>query len=423
MKKSLNGVLGVYGSIAAYRAPDFARFLIKNHCNLRVSLTKSAEKFSPQLVYESLLNQKIYTNNSFSPDLHGTEHIEWGRWADFMLLYGLTAHALAVLAHGFAHNFLNLQVLAFDGPVFIAPAMNVRMWENSVVQENLKKLLSRKNMFMIDPIESKLACGDFGIGHIAQDSEILSQVYQHFDFSNNEILEANKNWVGKKLLISAGSMETDLDYVRALKNKSSGKTALELAKILRSRGAEITLLLGPNEQSKIEWESVSSDIHYYRSFEDYFQQVKSLFPKTDCFFSASAVLDFSLERQEKKIEKKVLASGTLNLKLSLNEDVLEWCSSQKRTGQKIISFSLELENSQKCLERAQEKSKNKGADYTIINFIHKGDVFKDEAEYVLYRRKKEELLRFDQEKKSLALRKVINSLELGLFETGQKGVS
>lgn len=360
-------LLGVTGSIAAYRSPDMTKALVASGYDVQVVLTHSAAQFTTPKTLETFSGKKVLSNDPWDVDHLGTDHIRHARWAEAFVVYGATANFIAKLAAGLCDDFLSMQILATRAPVLVVPAMNVEMWENPATQENVRKLQLRGYVF-VGPIEGVLACGEKGLGHVASIENILQSL--EFELSQEAAHapdQANRfsYFTSKKVLISLGSMKTDIDDVRFIQNKSSGLMGLEMAKALQGAGVDVHLLAGllsPSVEAELD---VFSSVIRFQSYSEYRESLARLWPSCDVFFSLAAVLDFVLLPRSGKIER---GTDELTLKLQATEDLVATCVAQKKPTQKVVAFSLESGATwQECLERAHKKLLKKGADLIVVN--------------------------------------------------------
>jgi len=353
-------LLGVTGSISAYRAPDVVKALVAQGHEVQAVLTQSGAQFTTPKTLETFSGKKVLSNDSWDAEHLGTDHIKHARWAEVFVIYGATANFLAKLAHGFCDDFLSLQIMATKAPVLLVPAMNVEMWENAATQTNVKTLKERGYVF-VGPIAGLLACGETGLGHVAATDDVLAAVKKA---QSVEVTAQPTYFKSKKVLISLGSMRSDIDDVRFVQNKSSGRMGLEIARVLKNLGAELTLLAGCVNAS-VEQELKDFNYVRFESYEDYTRELKKVWASQDVFFSLAAVLDFVVLPTQGKIER---GAETLSLNLKATEDMVAWAVSQKKPTQKVVSFSLESASTWKeCLERAKIKLLRKKADLAIVN--------------------------------------------------------
>ena len=357
--------VGICGSIASYRSMDFVKELVKKGHEVQVVLTRSAEHFVSRKCLETFSGNPVVSYDMFASDHFSTDHIELARWADKFVIYGLSANSMCKLAYGLADDALSLQLLAFEGPVFLVPAMNPSMWKHPTTQRNYQLCLENGYQF-IDPIKQKVACGEYGVGHIANDQEIFEAI-----LSEDPI---NKSFLNKKVLITAGPMQALIDPVRMIKNSSSGQMGLELARSFSQKGAEVTVLLGPVEQDMFrQFEKISKiTIERYVGAGDYKEKLAQLFKLSDYFFSASAVLDFIPVFSDKKIKREasLQSKNTLSFDIQPVDDFVKFCVENKNNNQVIVAFAAEVANTDdELLALAKAKLKRKGADYILLNKV------------------------------------------------------
>ncbi len=358
-------LVGICGSIAAYRSPDFIRDLKAQGHELRVVLTSSASQFVTTKTLETFLGSKVLSNDLWNAEHLGTDHIEGARWADVIVVYGATVKFMAKLRQGFCDDFLTLQISATQAPVVLCPAMNVVMWESPANQENFQILKNRK-FFFAGPKEGLLACGEKGLGHIAENLEILKKI-EGVLFSDESSFFLNK-----KVLLSFGAMRTQVDDVRFLQNSSSGRMGLELARSLLKKGAYLHLLAGicdvgvENELLALAKNNPSRiQLMRFEGVSSYEENLKNSFLSCDLFVSAAAVLDFEVESIQGKLERTKRESLSLNVKAT--QDYVEWAAQNKKSSQKIVAFALESGTWQEAIDRARKKLLRKGADVIVVN--------------------------------------------------------
>ncbi len=358
-------LVGICGSIAAYRSPDFIRDLKRQGHELRVVLTSSASQFVTTKTLETFLGSKVLSNDLWNAEHLGTDHIEGARWADVIVVYGATVNFMAKLRQGFCDDFLTLQISATQAPVVLCPAMNVVMWESPANQENLEILKNRKFVFA-GPKEGLLACGEKGLGHIAENLEILKKI-EGVLFSDE-----NSCFLNKKVLLSFGAMKSQIDDVRFLQNSSSGRMGFELARSLLKKGAYLHLLAGicdvgvENELLALAKNNPSRiQLMRFEGVSSYEENLKNSFLSCDLFVSAAAVLDFEVESIQGKLERTKRESLSLNVKAT--RDYVVWAAQNKKSSQKIVAFALESGTWQEAIDRARKKLLLKGADAIVVN--------------------------------------------------------
>ncbi len=366
--------LGITGSIAAYRSADVVKRLVGDGHEVRCVLTAGGKEFVTEKVLETFSGNRVLSSDVFSSSHFATDHIATARWADVFLIYGATANFLGRLSAGLGDDFLTLQLLAFRGPVVIAPAMNPEMWANPLVSSNVDRLKNVGYHF-VGPIEGRVACGEVGVGHVATDDEIFSKLnalgasVKTSGAGGLDIKEIR----GKRVLISAGPMRTPLDPVRFVQNRSSGKMGLSIAKACAKAGAsEVVILLGP-VASDIRADFNEFTVHAYEGPKDYEESLHRLFPECDLFFSAAAVLDFESVPPKKKIERSELEKmGKLETEIRSVPDIIAKFGRIKTAKQKVIAFAAESGTELEILERASGKMRKKNADAMIANPVWPG---------------------------------------------------
>jgi phosphopantothenoylcysteine decarboxylase/phosphopantothenate--cysteine ligase len=272
---------------------------------------------------------------------------------------------MARYSAGLADDFLNLQLIATRTPVVIAPAMNPAMWEHPSVQDNFKTL-QRRGVRFVGPISGKVACGETGVGHVAEISEICTAVENSASQSGSgELLS------GKTVLISAGPMRSGLDPVRFIQNRSSGKMGLELARAAKKFGARVQVLLGPVEPMMAALFD-SFEVRRYENPADYDQGLTEMLPQADAFLSAAAVLDFEAIPVTSKIERSQLSGGELRVQYRPVPDFVARAAKDRKPGQKIVAFAAETGTDSEILVRAQGKMEKKAVDALIANPVRLG---------------------------------------------------
>lgn len=339
----LNGktvLLGVSGGIAAYKSAALASMLKKLHADVHVLMTENATQFITPVTFESLTGNKCVVDTFDRNFQFNIQHISLAKRADAVLVAPATANVLAKFAHGLADDMLTTTVLACTCPKIVAPAMNTRMYENPITQDNLQTL--RKYGFtVIEPATGHLACGDTGAGKMPEPEELCDWLLQ--------AIQCEKDLAGKKILVTAGPTREALDPVRYLTNRSSGKMGYAVAKAAARRGAEVTLVTGPTELPLPRFCTVVP----VTSAADMFEAVTSRSDQMDVIIKAAAVADYTpLEVAGDKIKK---SDTDLSIPLARTKDILGWLGEHKKPGQFLCGFSMEtkdlLENSRKKLQK------------------------------------------------------------------------
>ena len=347
-------LIGITGGIAAYKACELVRMFKRNGANVKVIMTPNALNFVTELTLQNL-SQNNVAIHEFEIDDFKPEHISLADEADIFVIAPATANTISKLANGICDNLLTSVACAFKKPVILAPAMNCNMWENKIIQENLKKL-AELNYKIVEPESGFLACGYEGQGRLASVDKI-------FETALNE-LTANLPLKGKKILITAGGTIEEIDPVRYISNYSSGKMGFALAKTAKNLGAEVTLISTVPAAGAV---MVKSALEMQK-------EVLAHFENMDAVFMTAAVADFRVkETAEQKIKK---SGGTDEITLTLvkNPDILKTICNikkEKHLGVQIIGFCAESEN---LLTNAKEKISQKGCDYLIANDISRKDI-------------------------------------------------
>lgn len=354
MKKEKCVVLGVSGGIAVYKALDVISLLRKSNVDVRVIMTKSATEFISPLTFQSL-SQNIVTTDMFAePKAWEIQHISLAQKADVFLVAPATANIIGKVANGIADDMLSTTIMATKAKVIFAPAMNTNMYNNPIVQENIQKLKSFGYEF-IEPDSGRLACGDEGKGKLPQPKVILEKVLCE--------LYDKKDLVGKKVLISAGPTRADIDPVRFISNRSTGKMGYAIAKEARDRGAEVILFSGPTNEEKPYGVKVVDTITNQQMLNAILQE----YDDADIVIKSAAVADYKPKQlSEQKIKK---GEGNLNLEFVRDNDILMMLGQNKKN-QVLVGFAAESQN---IIENARGKLQRKNLDYIIANDITSKD--------------------------------------------------
>ncbi len=353
MLKGKNILLGVTGGIAAYKAADICSRLVKNHANVDVIMTEHALNFITPNTFEALSHNKVTTDTFDRNHPFEVEHIALADKADCVIIAPATANIIGKLANGIADDMLSTTLLACEGPKLIAPAMNTHMWNNPIVQDNIEKL-KKYGYIIIEPVSGHLACGYNGSGKLAEPSVIV-------DWIINSCAH-EKDMQGLKLMVSAGPTCEDLDPVRFLTNRSSGKMGYSIASAAASRGAEVTLVSGPVTLSA----PAGVEVVNIRSAADMFREITSRQDEMDIIIKAAAVADYRpASFKDNKIKKKDDGSD-LSLPLERTDDILKYLGEHKKEGQFLCGFSMETEN---MVENSRKKLEKKHLDLIAANNV------------------------------------------------------
>ncbi len=348
---SLSGkkiILGVSGSIAAYKAAYLVRLLTKEGCSVRVIMTHSAQDFISSLTMSTLTKSPVATNVHEGDSW--INHVEWGLWADAFVIAPATAHTIARCALGLASDMLSATYLSAKCPVFFAPAMDLDMWQHPSTTENISRLQSYGN-FIIEVGHGELASGLVGPGRMAEPEEIAQRLTDYFYYK--------QDMAGLKVLINAGPTYEAIDPVRYVGNHSTGKMGVAIAEEFAQRGSEVRLVLGPDSVLP-----ENDHIHVTRvtTAEEMLTACQSQFADADIAILAAAVADYKpAEVAKEKIKK---GGEKMTLELVRTPDIAASLGNQKRDGQILVGFSLETQDGE---ANAFEKMKKKNMDMIVLN--------------------------------------------------------
>ncbi|MCX7695562.1 MAG: bifunctional phosphopantothenoylcysteine decarboxylase/phosphopantothenate--cysteine ligase CoaBC [Caloramator sp.] len=351
---SKNVVLGVSGGIACYKALDIVSRLKKKGINVYVIMTQSATEFVAPLSFQSLSQNYVVVDMFEDPKTWEVEHISLAEKADVFVIAPATANVIGKIANGIADDMLTTTVMATKAPVLIAPAMNTNMYENKIVQRNIEFLRSIGYHF-VEPESGRLACGAVGKGKLAEPEKIVEYIEM--------LLYKEKDLTGKNILITAGPTREDIDPVRFITNRSTGKMGYAIARAARDRGANVTLITGP---TNINPPSFIDIVNVY-SAEDMYRAVSERFDSCDVLVMSAAVADYRpKDRSDIKIKK---SDDDLKIELTRNKDILFEIKDRK-THQVVIGFAAETND---VLENAQKKIKKKNLDFIVANDVSQKD--------------------------------------------------
>lgn len=353
-------LLGVTGGIAAYKACELARILVREGHQVRTCLTDAGSRFITPLTLATLTGEPCFGAN---PEYHEwranprVEHVDLAKWADLVAVVPATADILGKTANGLADDLLSTILLAATGKILWAPAMNKAMWAHPAVQANVARLRTFGHS-IVEPVEGRLACGDEGAGKLAEIEDIAEAIRAAGS-------PKNPAFNGKHVLITAGPTREDLDPVRTLTNRSTGAMGIELARALRDVGAMVYLVLGGDQQAP--WGVSTTRV---RSAQDMLDACRKHWPSMDGLIASAAVAD---QRPETcAVEKVKKQDGPEILTLVRTPDVLATLAAERRPGQWIVGFAAE---SEQHLAHAEEKLKRKHLDAILVNDIQDGRGF------------------------------------------------
>ena len=342
-------VLGVTGGIAAYKMPNLASALVKLGCNVQVLMTQNATQFITAVTFETLTGNKALVDTFDRNFSFQVEHIAVADQADLVMIAPATANVIAKLAHGLADDMLTTTVLACNCPKIVVPAMNTKMYENPVTQDNLN-ILRHYGWEVVEPASGYLACGAVGKGKLPE-PEALLQVILHY-------LAHEKDMVGKKVLVTAGPTQEALDPVRYLTNHSSGKMGYAIAQAAARRGAQVTLVSGPVALKRLPYVETVDVV----SAQEMFEAVTARAAEQDIIIKAAAVADY---RPTVVAEDKMKKSDdALSIPLERTQDILGWLGQHRQPGQFLCGFSMETQN---MVENSRKKLEKKRVDMIAAN--------------------------------------------------------
>lgn len=348
-------VIGVTGGIAVYKALDVISALRKKDIEVHVIMTESASKFVNPLTFQSISQNMVVTDMFAEPKAWEIQHISLAQKADLMLIAPATANVIGKISNGIADDMLSTTVMATKAKVLIAPAMNTNMYQNPIVQNNISKLKDFGYKF-IEPASGRLACGDIGIGKLADVNTIVERVIEELEDKEQDLL-------GKKVLVSAGPTIAPIDPVRYITNRSTGKMGYAIAKEARDRGAEVILVSGPTNLEPPK----NVKIINIKTNEEMKKEILQNFKWADIVVKSAAVADYKPKEYSKEKIKK--GEGDLNICLTRDNDILKFLGEIK-THQVLVGFAAESDN---VLENAERKLKNKNLDFIVANDITSSD--------------------------------------------------
>ena len=383
-------IIAISGGIAVYKVCELVRLLVKDGAEVRIVMSDSAKEFVSTLTFETLSNHEVAHQMFNKNEFRSTKHIDWADWADLMLFAPATANLIGKLSNGIYDDLLTTIASAFTGPKMIAPAMNSNMWNNSIVQENISKLI--RHSFTVLPTDSgDLACGWIGEGRLLDNKIIIQFIKQGL---------ADQTFKNKNILISSGPTYEDIDPVRYLGNRSSGKMGHAIAQAAWVLGANVTLISGPNCLEKARGITQLN----VRSAKEMAHCVQEEFSKNDIYISAAAIADFTIKNPS---EHKIKKSNTVNqIDLKNTEDILS--NLKKRDDQILIGFSLETENAKK---NAIDKLKRKNLDYIILNEVNsKNEAFESDLNKITIIDSKQNVIEFEKSSKDELAYSIMKSL-------------
>ena len=387
MLKGKKIVLGITGSIAAYKACYIIRGLVKAGAEVQVVITPAGKEFITPITLSALTQKPVVSEFFSQRDGTWHSHVKLGLWADAMLIAPCTASTLGKMAHGVADNMLVTTYLSMKAPVFIAPAMDLDMYQHRTTQQNMERLRSFGN-HIIEPQSGFLASGLEGKGRMEEPEKIVEYLDHFFDaqgtspVSRSLSLGEDRNegspLTSKKILITAGPTHEKIDPVRFIGNYSSGKMGFALAEECARRGAEVTLIAGPvNCQLSIENRQIVNRIDV-ESCDEMYKAATEVFPQMDAAILCAAVADF---RPEQQATKKIKREGDdLIIRLKPTHDIAAALGQMKRSNQLLVGFALETNNEE---ANAQKKLQKKNLDFIVLNSLqNRGTCFQSDENQI-----------------------------------------
>lgn len=351
MLKGKTVLLGVSGSIAAYKIANLARMLTKLHCEVHVLMTENAANFIHPLTFETLTQHKCLTDTFDRNFEYSVEHVALAKKADAVLIAPASANVIGKIANGIADDMLTTTVMACPCKKIISPAMNHNMFHNPIVQENIEKL-RRYGYEIVAPDHGMLANGDDGDGRMPEPEILLKYILRE--------IYHEKDLTGKKVLVTAGATREAIDPVRYITNHSTGKMGFALAEAAAYRGAEVTLVYGKTEA---EFPMFVKPVSVF-SAEDMFNAVTAAAPEQDIIIKAAAVADYRpAEIADEKIKK---SDSEMSIRLERTRDILGYLGEHKRDGQIFCGFAMETSN---VIQNAEEKLRRKNLDLICANSL------------------------------------------------------
>ena len=349
MLKGKTIVLGITGSIAAYKMANLTSMLVKQHADIHVIMTQNATHFINPITFETLTNHKCLVDTFDRNFQYNVEHVALAKKADLFLVAPASANIIGKIANGIADDMLSTTIMACKAPKLIAPAMNTNMFENPIVQDNLSKL-KHFGYEIIQPAVGYLACGDTGAGKLPSEEYLMAHIMKHLHYE--------KDLLGKKVLVTAGPTVESIDPVRFISNHSTGKMGYAIAKCAMERGADVILITGPTSLKAPDFVTVIP----IQSAKEMFEQVKAHMSNADFIIKAAAVADYTpVHTSNEKIKK---SDEDMSISLKRTDDILQYIGTHKREGQVLCGFAMETQD---LITYAQKKLEKKHADMIVAN--------------------------------------------------------
>lgn len=349
MLKGKTVVLGVTGSIAAYKIANLASMLVKAHCEVHVIMTKNATNFINPITFETLTNHKCLVDTFDRNFEFQVEHVSLAQKADLMMIAPASANVIGKVAHGIADDMLTTTIMACSGKVIFSPAMNTHMYENPILQDNLKTL-KKYGYEIVDPAVGYLACGDTGAGKMPEPETLFQYILRD--------LACEKDMRGLRVMVTAGPTQEAIDPVRYITNHSSGKMGYAIARNAMQRGADVTLISGPVSLTPVPFVRTIPVV----TAQEMFEAVRENLLGQDILIKSAAVADYRpAQVSEEKVKK---SDGEMSISLERTQDILGYVAEHRRDDQIICGFSMETQN---MLENSRKKLKKKKLDMIAAN--------------------------------------------------------
>lgn len=391
-------LLAVTGGIAAYKAIDLTSKLTQAGYEVRVMLSNHAQEFVTPLSFQAISRNPVYTNTFKEETTEEIQHVSLGDWADAIVIAPATANTIAKLSVGIADDMITSTLLATETPKFVAPAMNVHMFENPRTQRNIE-VLKGDGYHFIEPGDGYLACGYVAKGRMEEPLQIVSVMNQFF---NNDAVSTDSSFSGKRALVTAGPTVEVIDPVRYVTNRSSGKMGFAIAEALREKGAEVTLVTGPTQLT----DPKGINVIHVQSAEDMFNAVKERYNAQDIIFKAAAVSDYTpSEVLDHKMKKR---EGDLSVTFKRTTDILKYLGDNKKH-QYLVGFAAETQNIEAY---AQDKLARKNADVIISNNVGDQSIgFSSDDNELTMHFKNKDMVNIKKGKKVELAKQILDELE------------
>lgn len=356
MLKGKHILIGISGSISAFKIAHLASLLKQAGAETRVIMTKNACHFIDPIVFDTLTGNRTVLDDFDRSNDSPVSHIDLPKWADVFLIAPASADLIGKAANGIADDMLTSAIAAaYSCPILLSPSMNVHMYENPVLQENLEKLRKR-GFTVVEPNSGFEACGDTGKGRLPEPEELFERL--------ELVCGAQHDYAGKRVLITAGATQEPIDPVRFITNHSTGKMGVALARAAALRGAEVTLVAGDMRVNP----PLGVTTVRTKSAEDMYEAVMERFEAQDVVIMAAAVADFTPVTSAPEKIKKESGSGEISLPLKRTKDILATCGERKKPGQFLCGFAMETQN---LIENAEAKLRKKNADMIAANSLRR----------------------------------------------------